>query len=124
MVNKPSSNLEYSEEDITSVRRCCLYLATKLGDLADDIVIVGGLVPSLLIEQAIPAERTESYSPFATHAGTRDLDLGLALSILDKNKYTELTARMRNRRILSRREQSRQPNLPEMAADRTCLRYG
>ena len=96
MVNKPSSHLEYSEEDITSVRRCCLYLATKLGDLSDDIVIVGGLVPSLLIEQAILAEGTESYSPFATHAGTRDLDLGLALSILDRNKYTELTERLRN----------------------------
>jgi hypothetical protein len=26
-----------------------LYLATKLGDLLDDVVVIGGLLPSLLI---------------------------------------------------------------------------
>ncbi len=28
------------------VKATCLYLATKLGDLTDEIVIVGGLAPS------------------------------------------------------------------------------
>jgi hypothetical protein len=38
------------------VRSTCLYVATKLGDLLDDLVVVGGPVPSLLIDQVhLPA---------------------------------------------------------------------
>jgi len=29
----------------------CLYVTTKLGDLLDDLVVVGGLVPSLIIPE-------------------------------------------------------------------------
>jgi hypothetical protein len=37
------------------VRQTCLYVATKLGDLLDELVVVGGLVPSLLIpEESVP----------------------------------------------------------------------
>ena len=43
-------------------------MASKLGDLMDDLVVVGGLVPSLLIDQAdLPEGATE-------HVGTMDLD--------------------------------------------------
>ena len=47
-MNKPSTRIGYSEDDLLNVRRCCLYLATKLGSLADEIVIVGGLVPVVI----------------------------------------------------------------------------
>ena len=30
------------------MRQTCLYVATKLGDLLHDLIVVGGLVPSLL----------------------------------------------------------------------------
>ena len=43
-------------------------LATKLGDLMDDLVVVGGLVPSQLIDQASLPEGADA------HAGTTDLD--------------------------------------------------
>jgi hypothetical protein len=33
------------------VKATCLYLATKLGDLMPELIVVGGLVPSLLIDQ-------------------------------------------------------------------------
>jgi hypothetical protein len=64
----------------------CLYVATKLGDLADDMVLVGGLVPSLLIEH-------QQQSP---HVGTTDLDIGLALAILDGERYREMARRLRD----------------------------
>ena len=33
------------------VRATCLYVATKLGDIMDELVVVGGLVPSLFVNQ-------------------------------------------------------------------------
>ncbi len=71
------------------MRQTCLYVATKLGDLLDELVVVGGLVPSLLIpEESVP--RAEER-----HVGTMDLDLGLSLALLDAERYEELTARLR-----------------------------
>ena len=90
-MNKPSSYIGYSDDDLEIVRRCCLYLATKLGSLSNDIVVVGGLVPSLLSDHLSPCGVSESDSPLTMISGTKDLDLGLALSILEEKKYTELS---------------------------------
>ena len=58
--------------------------ATKLGDLLHEIVVVGGLVPYLLVDQEnLP-------SGLEPHAGTMDLDMGLALAILRNERYQEL----------------------------------
>ena len=51
MIGKPETRDEYSGGSLALVRSTCLYVATKLGDMLDDIVIVGGLVPSLLVDQ-------------------------------------------------------------------------
>jgi hypothetical protein len=70
------------------VRQTCLYVSTKLGDLLDDLVVVGGLVPSLLIpDESLPAGED-------VHIGTMDLDLGLSLAILDRERYEDLTQRL------------------------------
>ena len=70
------------------MRQTCLYVSTKLGDLLDDIVVVGGLVPSLLIpDESLPAGED-------VHIGTMDLDLGLSLAILDRKRYEGLTQRL------------------------------
>lgn len=53
------------------------------------MVIVGGVVPSLLIDQ------NDLELGFDAHVGTKDLDLGLALSILEEERYRELSARLR-----------------------------
>ena len=67
----------------------CLYIATKVGDITDDLVVIGGLVPSLLINQ-------EDLPPGVDpHAGTGDLDLGLTLRLLDDGRYRTLTERLR-----------------------------
>jgi hypothetical protein len=48
MADKPRHASEYRSEQVELVRAMCLYVATKLGDMMDDLLIVGGLVPSIL----------------------------------------------------------------------------
>jgi hypothetical protein len=89
MADKPNRASGYPVGQVEVVRATCLYVATKLGDLADETVIVGGLVPSLLIDQ------TKVGGSEHRHAGTLDLDVGLALAILDHHRYQALTERLR-----------------------------
>ncbi len=96
MTDKPAHYLGYSEDDLIVVRKCCLYIATKIGDLLDDIVIVGGLVPPLLIPGDGQPEESELPPPLTTPVGTKDLDLALAISLLETGRYTELSDRLRN----------------------------
>lgn len=88
MSDKPTTASGYEPEMVHLVRSTCLYLATKLGDLMDDIVVVGGLVPSLLIDQANLPNDTDP------HAGTMDLDLGLTFALVSEERYTEVTRRL------------------------------
>ena len=83
-MNKPPTAAGYSPGFTAKVRATCLYVATKLGDLIDDTVVVGGLVPSLIID--VPAD---------AHVGTTDLDIGLALAVFDNQRYQELAKRLR-----------------------------
>ena len=88
MTEKPLFAIDYKREDLELVRQTCLYVATKLGDLFDVLVVVGGLVPSLLIpDESLPAEED-------VHIGTMDLDLGLSLALLDTKRYEDLTLRL------------------------------
>jgi len=89
MPEKPSFASEYQREQVELVRQTCLYVATKLGDLLDELVVVGGLVPSLLIpDESLPSEED-------AHIGTMDLDLGLSLALLNTQRYEDLTLRLR-----------------------------
>lgn len=85
---KPPTAAGYGAEQLEQVRSVCLYVATKLADLRDDWVIIGGLVPSLLIDQ-------QRLSAVDRHVGTLDVDLGLQLGILADEGYREITARLR-----------------------------
>ena len=60
-----------------------------MGDLIDDLVVVGGLVPSLLIDQQAGNTGLEP------HVGTMDLDIGLAAALLDHGRYREISDRLR-----------------------------
>jgi hypothetical protein len=40
MPEKPSVASEYRREQVELVRQTCLYVATKLGDLLDELVVV------------------------------------------------------------------------------------
>ncbi len=88
-MRRGSNTGAYSSAQLGRVRATCLYVATKLGDLLDEVVVVGGLVPSLLIDQrALPAGTDR-------HLGTLDLDLGLAIALLDHERYRALSERLR-----------------------------
>jgi hypothetical protein len=90
MARKPTVAAGYSAAAVQLVQAASLYIATKLGDLRDDVVIVGGLVPSLIIPQSqLPSGKFP-------HIGTMDVDLGLAVAILDQQRYHELCERLRN----------------------------
>lgn len=89
MADKPTSAAGYKSEQVELVRATCLYVATKLGDLMDDLVVIGGLVPSLLIKQ------DELPDGVDAHVGTMDLDVGLTLALLDEGRYKTLTERLR-----------------------------
>ncbi len=90
MEGKPASAAGYSPTTVELVQATTLYIATKLGDLRDDVVIVGGLVPSLIIPQGqIPPGKS-------AHIGTMDVDLGLAIAILEEERYRELCKRLQS----------------------------
>ena len=90
MPEKPKFAREYTGEHLELVQATCLYVATKLGDYMNDIVIVGGIVPTLLIDQDTLPEGADR------HVGTMDLDVGLALAIFDNQRYQAITDRLRS----------------------------
>jgi hypothetical protein len=88
-MNKPPDQSGYPVQATDNVRQAALYLATKLGDLLDEVVVVGGLVPTLLIP---PSSLAEGQSP---HVGTLDLDLGLGLGLLNHGRYRAVAERLK-----------------------------
>ena len=66
MPEKPTTAAGYPPDQVARVKATCLYLATKLGDLMPELVVVGGLVPSLLIDQQNLPENVTA------HVGTMD----------------------------------------------------
>lgn len=90
MPEKPTTAAGYPHDQVARVKSTCLYLATKLGDLMPELVVVGGLVPSLLIDQQNLAEHV------TPHVGTLDLDLGLAFALVGEQRYQEVAERLRN----------------------------
>jgi hypothetical protein len=88
---KPRHRSGYGREETEQVEAALLTLAVTLGALMDQICIVGGIVPSLLIDHEVgPDPETE-----AGHPGTNDLDVGLAIGLLDDEQYAEISERLR-----------------------------
>jgi hypothetical protein len=75
----------YNSEDTARAKSTCLLLAQILGKhMKNDLVIVGGIVPSLLFQDAEPDP------VMGSHAGSNDVDLVLSLVILDDKQYTNV----------------------------------
>lgn len=69
---------------MASLKAGVIELMTRLGDVADEIVIVGGLAPVLLFtDAAVPP------------TGTMDVDFGLGVSLLSEERYQALEDRLR-----------------------------
>jgi hypothetical protein len=90
MAAKPMTGAGYEDVSTRLVKSACLYIATKLGDLLNEIVIVGGLVPGLIVSQAGGPRGAP------VHVGTMDLDVGLAIALLSDERYQELSKRLRS----------------------------
>ena len=88
MTGKPATAAGYSSGQVARVKATCLYLATKLGDLMPEMVVVGGLVPALLIDQQTLPDNVMLY------VGTMDLDLGLAFALVGDERYQEVAERL------------------------------
>ena len=89
MSDKPTTRAGYGAHFVSLIQSTTLYLATKLGDYLDDLVVVGGLVPTLLVPPLSLPEGVDA------HVGTVDLDLGFHLAILDEERYRALTDQLR-----------------------------
>ena len=88
---KPRHISGYRTSETEQVKSACLTVAVTLGALMDDLCIVGGLVPTLLIDlQFGPAPGSGDM-----HAGTNDLDVGLAIGLLQGQQYSQISARLR-----------------------------
>lgn len=88
---KPRNRSGYSAEELEQAKAACLTIAVTLGAYLDDLCIVGGLVPALLIDATRPAGVDDD----GWHPGTNDLDVGLALALLDDERYAEISSRLR-----------------------------
>lgn len=86
---KPSIASDYNSQQLDLVHSVCLYISTIMGDYMDDLVIVGGLVPNLIISQAPPPEGAE------VHVGTQDLDIGFSLGVFNSSRYQDIAERLR-----------------------------
>ena len=86
---KPGTAEGYDPATTFYAKATCLYVATKLGDLMDEMVVIGGLVPSLLIPQSVQRNATEA------HVGTMDVDLGLNIELLSTGHYETVAERLR-----------------------------
>lgn len=89
-MTKPSTAAGYPAGQVELVRATCLTVATVLGDLMNDLVVIGGFVPSLLIDQATLADGIEA------HVGTLDLDIGMSLAVFDDGQYQAVAERLRS----------------------------
>jgi len=88
---KPRHRSGYSREETELVETICLTVIGTLGAYLDDLCVVGGLVPTLLIDRRLEPEETEEDR----HPGTNDFDVGLSIALLDDKRYAEVSARLR-----------------------------
>lgn len=88
--DKPRHRSGYSAEGTALVVSACLSVAVTLGAYLEDVCIIGGLVPPLLIDLQYGSPDVDK-----PHPGTNDLDIGLALAVLDDERYAELAGRLR-----------------------------
>lgn len=81
--------LDYTPETYERVQQALLHVATVLGEWMDQVTLIGGIVPSLLVP---PSDLPEGVD---AHPGTADLDLGLQLSVLTEEGYATISELLR-----------------------------
>lgn len=80
---------DYTPETYERVRQALLHVSTVLGEWMEQVTLIGGIVPSLLVPLSSLPKSTEA------HPGTADLDLGLKLSVLTEEGYATIADLLR-----------------------------
>lgn len=89
MAKVPATAAEYDSRQVEAVRAVFLHAACKLQAMRDQIVVVGGLVPGLLIPpRDLPAGESE-------HPGTLDADFALSWGVENPGAYQEVSRTLR-----------------------------
>lgn len=88
-MTKPTTVDGYTLEMLERMRSACLTIATVLGDLMDEVVIVGGLAPALLLPPVAEDD------PYGAHVGTGDVDVALSVTLMDEERYKMVSERLR-----------------------------
>jgi hypothetical protein len=112
MSPKPSTASDYSTHQLNLVHSVCLYISTVIGDYINDLVIVGGLVPNLIISQAPLPEGAEA------HVGTQDLDIGFSLGALNSDRYHEIAERLRRAEFIPDENENLNPTIQRWKLDK------
>lgn len=84
-MNKPQRAAEYTTARTELAERVLLEAWSRLGKYREHLVLVGGLVPRYITEQA-----SESQSQIPQHCGTMDVDLGVSLAVRDLQTYKSI----------------------------------
>ncbi len=80
---------------------------------------MGGLVPNLLVDQGeMGRSRTDALS---CNVGTRDLDIGLSLGLLEKSRYSEISKRLKRAGFVSDVKDSGEPRTHRWGLKTDCL---
>jgi hypothetical protein len=82
--------LDYAPETYERVQQALLHVSTVLGDWMEQITVIGGIVPSLLV----PPNRLPVGAE--AHPGTTDLDLALQLKVLTAEGYASISELLRH----------------------------
>lgn len=85
---------QYGPDALDRCRRTCLQVAVDLGEYLNDVVLVGGLVPTLLVDEAPLSSRRRDGE---RHPGSLDVDLALAFAVVDEERYQPLIEQLRAR---------------------------
>ncbi|MEW6583213.1 MAG: hypothetical protein AB1416_10680 [Actinomycetota bacterium] len=92
MPDKPHGAADYSVDDTARSVRALLLLARVLGnELMGDVTLVGGLVPTLLVDPRADPPLTVAEK----HCGTQDVDIAFSLAVLEDERYTAIAERLR-----------------------------
>lgn len=82
--------LDYAPETYERVQQALLHVSTVLGDWMEQITVIGGIVPSLLVPPSqLPVDAE-------AHPGTTDLDLALQLKVLTAEGYASISELLRS----------------------------
>lgn len=82
---------DYADVPLPEVQSGCLKVFQSLGAHRDQIVVIGGLVPAFLVESS----QKHSGDPLESHVGTRDVDIGFSLGIVEEGSYDQIVERLR-----------------------------